>query len=103
MDLVAPMGSTIMSAHDGHVSYIGWLGPYGRAIEVTSEDGRVMTRYGHLRSYAAGLHVGQQVSQGSTLGQVGVSGVSTGPHLHFEVYVDGQHKNPAPFVGLRCR
>ena len=102
LDLVAPNGSPIMAAQDGIVGYIGWLGPYGRTVEISHEEGMI-TRYGHLRAWAPGLKTGQPIGLGEIIGQVGASGQATGPHLHFEVRIDDQPVDPARYLGLRCK
>jgi murein DD-endopeptidase MepM/ murein hydrolase activator NlpD len=101
VDLVAPFGSQIISANDGVISFIGWNGSYGRMVEIDHEDG-VTTRYGHLSKFSDKLHVGSRVSIGQTIGYIGSSGVSTGPHLHFEVRIYDVPKNPDPYIGLYC-
>ena len=103
IDLVAPMGSLIIAAESGIVKFIGWYSDYGRIIDIQHEDD-VVTRYAHLKSFAPNLKVGQTVTTGQTIGQVGVSGHSTGPHVHFEVRVKDRPVDPAPWLGLsRCR
>jgi len=103
IDLVAPMGSLIIAADSGVVKFIGWYNDYGRVVDIQHEDNNV-TRYAHLKSFAPNLKVGQTVTIGQTIGQVGVSGHSTGPHVHFEVHVKDYPVNPAPWLGLsRCR
>ncbi|CAB4123204.1 Peptidase M23 [uncultured Caudovirales phage] len=103
VDLVAPAGSVIMSAQSGVVTFVGWNGPYGRMVEITHEDG-ITTRYGHLKSWVTGLRPGMVVVQGQEIGRVGSSGTSTGPHLHFEVRVAGQHTDPVVWLGMKkCR
>src|SRR5258708_35230646 len=66
---------------------------YGNYLELRHANG-IRTRYGHLSKYAAGLHVGQRVTQSETIGYVGSTGLSTGPHLHYELIVNGQATNP---------
>lgn len=103
VDLVAPAGSVIISAQSGVVTFVGWNGPYGRMVEINHEDG-IITRYGHLKSFAPGIGLGAAVVQGQEIGRVGSSGVSTGPHLHFEIRIDGKHLDPLPWLGLKkCR
>ena len=101
VDLVAPFGSQIISANDGIITFIGWNGPYGRMIEINHENG-VITRYGHLSRFANNMHVGSSVSIGQTIGYIGSSGESTGPHLHFEIRINDVPINPDPYIGLFC-
>ena len=78
---------------DGIVTEAGRSGGYGNLIELRHANG-IRTRYGHLSRFAAGLHVGQRVSQEQTIGYVGSTGLSTGPHLHYEFLVNGRPTNP---------
>ncbi|MFN3927502.1 MAG: LysM peptidoglycan-binding domain-containing M23 family metallopeptidase [Pseudanabaenaceae cyanobacterium] len=81
IDLGAPMGTPVLSSLAGTVVYAGMAGAYGNLVEINHSD-RLITRYAHLS--AVGVRVGQTVVQGQTIGLVGSTGLSTGPHLHFE-------------------
>ena len=70
----------------------GWAGGYGNLIELRHPNG-YHTRYGHLRAFAKGIHPGAKVSISQTIGYVGSTGLSTGPHLHFEVIVNGRQRD----------
>ena len=72
----------------------GRYGNYGRLIKV-QHSGELATTYGHLHGFAKGLHAGSKVAKGQVIGYVGATGLATGPHLYFEVYVDGKRVNPA--------
>jgi murein DD-endopeptidase MepM/ murein hydrolase activator NlpD len=72
-----------MSAGDGTVESAGWSGGTGNLLVVRHRNG-ITTRYGHLRSFAAGVRRGTHVSQGQVVGYVGSTGLATGPHLHYE-------------------
>lgn len=91
IDLAAPAGSPILAPSPGVVSRAGWAGGYGIALFL-EHGGGIETRYGHL----ARLNVvaGQTVRAGDVLGFVGSTGLSTGPHLHYEVRVNGHPVNP---------
>lgn len=93
VDFAAPSGTPVRSVGDGAVIKAGYSGGYGRVIEVRHRDGMV-TRYGHLRGFAARLREGDVVAQGQVIGFVGSTGLSTGPHLHFETLVNGVSKEP---------
>jgi murein DD-endopeptidase MepM/ murein hydrolase activator NlpD len=93
VDYAAPMGTAIKAAGDGRVDFIGWKGGYGRAI-ILEHGGGISTLYGHMSRFARGLHNGERVKQGETIGYVGRSGAATGPHLHYEYRINGVHKNP---------
>ena len=93
VDWAAPSGTPILSAGSGTVIKRGWAGGYGRQIKIRHANGYV-TSYSHLRRFARGLKVGSRVRQGQRIGQVGTSGASTGPHLHYEVAVNGRRVNP---------
>lgn len=92
-DFAAPMGSKVRVTADGIVSVIGKQGGYGNVIMV-NHQGRYTTVYGHLSRFAQGLHKGQHVAQGDTIGYVGMTGLTTGPHLHYEFKVNGQQQDP---------
>ncbi len=92
LDLAAPMGSPIVAAADGRVVTAGWHGGYGRLVAIAHAGG-VETMYGHMSRIAAAA--GSYVRQGQIIGYVGSSGLSTGPHLHYEVLKNGRPVNPA--------
>jgi murein DD-endopeptidase MepM/ murein hydrolase activator NlpD len=91
IDFGAAWGSPIVAAADGQVVSAGWAGGYGREVKIAHGSGMV-TLYGHMSSIAAS--VGEPVRQGQVIGYVGSSGLSTGPHVHFEVRVNGQAVDP---------
>jgi len=93
MDYAADAGTPVRSIGDGVVIFAGQKGGYGNAIEVRHPNGFV-TRYGHLRSFASGIRKGARVTIGNTIGYVGMTGLATGPHLHFEVIVNGVQRDP---------
>ncbi len=93
VDFGAPTGTPIRAAGDGAVVSRGWKGGYGRYIRIRHRDG-YQTAYAHLSRYAKGLRQGRRVKQGQVIGYVGSSGRSTGPHLHYEVLVNGRQVNP---------
>ena len=95
LDIAAPSGTPIAAARSGTVIRAGWQSGYGNAVEI-SHGGGVSTHYGHLSSIA--VSEGQQVNQGEMIGRVGSTGNSTGPHLDFEVRVNGSKVNPAPYL-----
>lgn len=92
VDYAAPTGTPIKAAGDGVVTHVGRKGGYGKAVQLKHGQ-RYSTLYAHM-SRTANLSVGQRVEQGKTIGYVGQSGFATGPHLHYEFLVDGQHKDP---------
>ena len=91
VDLAASYGAPIAAAGPGKVVSAGWAGGYGREV-VIAHGGGIQTRYGHMSRLAA--QVGQMVSQGQVIGYVGSSGLSTGPHVHYEVLKNGRPVNP---------
>lgn len=95
IDFKGAYGSPIFAAATGDVTYAGWKGGYGKTVEITHANG-IVTRYAHLSRID--VAVGQFVDAGETLGGLGSTGRSTGPHLHFEVRVNGQPVNPRPFL-----
>ena len=92
IDYAARTGTPIMAAGDARVAFVGWKGGYGRAVILDHGGGRT-TLYGHMSRFGS-EHVGQRVAQGAVIGYVGMSGLATGPHLHYEFRVNGVHKNP---------
>lgn len=93
VDLAAPRGTPIKAAANGHVKFIGRQHGYGRLV-ILQNFGPYTTRYAHMLRFADHLHKGDFVRQGQTIGYVGESGEATGPHLHFEIRVDGVPKPP---------
>jgi murein DD-endopeptidase MepM/ murein hydrolase activator NlpD len=93
IDYAAPVGTPVRAAGDGRVSTRGLKGGYGRVV-VLEHGGGISTLYGHLSRFANGVNVGNRVAQGQVIGYVGMSGLATGPHLHYEYRVNGVHRNP---------
>jgi len=93
IDYAANTGTPVRAVAEGTVVRAGWSGGYGRMVELRHPDG-VVTRYGHLSQVAAGLEPGATVSQGTVIGAVGMTGLATGPHLHFELRVHGRATDP---------
>src|SRR5438309_911833 len=94
VDFAAAYGTPVRATADGIVARVGREdGGYGNVIDVRHPNG-IRTRYGHLSRFAPGLHTGERVAQGETIGYVGSTGLSTGPHLHYEFLVNGRPTNP---------
>lgn len=100
IDYPAPTGTKVYAAGAGKVSFAGRRGGYGNLVEITHDDGFI-TRYGHLSTIQ--VRKGQRVATGDYIGQVGSTGRSTGPHLHFEVRNSKNAVNPAPFLKAGTR
>ena len=92
-DFAAPMGTRVKVTADGVVTVAGKQGGYGNVVMV-NHQGHYTTVYGHLSRFALGLHKGQRVTQGEVIGYVGMTGLATGPHLHYEFRVNGQQRDP---------
>ncbi len=92
-DYAAPRGTPIKAAGDGKVVFAGRNGGYGNMVKI-SHGQTYETRYGHLRGFATGIRAGKRVRQGQIIGYVGSTGLATGPHLHYEFYVNGSVRNP---------
>jgi murein DD-endopeptidase MepM/ murein hydrolase activator NlpD len=92
-DYAAPTGTPVHAAGDGRISFAGVRGGYGKAIVLAHSDS-VSTLYGHMSRFARNLKVGSRVNQGEVIGYVGMTGLATGPHLHYEYLMNGVHKNP---------
>ncbi len=97
IDLSAPHGTPVVAADSGCVIRTGVLSGYGNLI-IINHGNNVSTLYGHLSSIGVGT--GQNVKRGQVIGRVGATGRATGPHLHFEVRIDGKHTNPLSYVHL---
>ena len=93
VDYAAPVGTPVKAAGSGKVAFVGIKGGYGKVVEL-AHPGGVRTVYGHLSAFARGLRPGQSVSQGQLIGKVGMTGLATGPHLHYEYLLNGVHKDP---------
>jgi murein DD-endopeptidase MepM/ murein hydrolase activator NlpD len=93
VDYAAPTGTPVRAAGDGRVKFVGRQGGYGNVIELEHGSG-VVTVYGHLSRFATNLRRGQKVEMAQVIGYVGMTGLATGPHLHYEYRVRGVHKNP---------
>ena len=94
MDFSASPGTPVYATGDGVVVKAGWETGYGNTIEVNHGFG-YLTRYAHLSAYK--VRPGQKVVRGEVIGAVGSTGKSTGPHLHYEVYVKGKVQNPVNY------
>src|SRR3984893_15937179 len=92
-DYAAPMGTPVHAASDGRVSFAGQRGGYGNAV-VLAHSNSVSTLYGHMSRFVRHIRVGTRVQQGDVIGYVGMTGLATGPHLHYEYLVNGVHKDP---------
>ncbi|HUF31154.1 MAG TPA: M23 family metallopeptidase [Gemmatimonadaceae bacterium] len=99
-DYAASSGTPVRTVGDGVVIFAGVRGGYGNAVEVRHPNGYV-TRYGHLRGFARGVRAGTRVSIAQTIGYVGATGLATGPHLHFEVLVNGVQRDPRKALASR--
>lgn len=93
VDYAAPVGSPVSAIGDGLVTFAGWKGPYGRLIYIKHKGG-FQSGYGHLSRFARGIRKGARVRQGQLIGYVGITGRTTGPHLHFEMKRWGKFVNP---------
>jgi len=97
VDYAAPHGTPIKSAGDGKVVLAGRKGGYGNTV-IIQHGNRYRTLYAHMQGFAKGVRNGSQVKQGQIIGYIGTTGLSTGPHLHYEFQVDGVHVDP---LGLK--
>jgi murein DD-endopeptidase MepM/ murein hydrolase activator NlpD len=97
VDISANIGSVVIAPADGFVTYADFLGGYGRAVMVDHGHG-ISTRYGHLGSFA--VAAGQHIHRGDIIGYVGLSGRSTGPHLHYEVRINDTPVNPYKYLRI---
>ena len=95
LDIGAPMGATIIAAAGGRIIYAGWYGGYGNAV-IVDHGANTVSLYGHCSQVFVG--VGQDVQRGQAIAAIGSTGVSTGPHLHFEVRVNGKPRDTTPLL-----
>jgi murein DD-endopeptidase MepM/ murein hydrolase activator NlpD len=95
IDIAAPRGTRIVAAYGGTVIAAGWRSGYGNTVEINHGNG-LTTMYAHNHTNL--VRVGQVVARGEVIAHVGSTGNSTGPHLHFEVRVNGAHVNPWSYL-----
>lgn len=95
IDIAAPMNVNVVAADFGRVMYSDWLGGYGKTI-IVDHGKSTSTLYAHLNIIS--VKEGDQVTRGQVIGKIGSTGQSTGPHLHFEVRLNGSHTNPWPYL-----
>ena len=93
VDFAAPVGTPIKATADGVITFAGRENGYGNVIKM-EHQGRYSTLFGHLSRFASGLRNGQRVKQGDIIGYVGMTGLTSGPHLHYEFKIDGEQRNP---------
>ncbi len=93
VDYGAPIGTPVKATGDGKVSMKGWGNGYGNMITI-QHGATYTTVYGHLSRFAHGIQAGSNVKQGDVIGYVGMTGLASGPHLHYEFRVKGQHVDP---------
>jgi murein DD-endopeptidase MepM/ murein hydrolase activator NlpD len=92
IDISASTGTPILAADSGMVVFCGWSGNYGNMIKIDHGGGNMVTLYAHLSAF--NVDVGDTVNKGDVIGYVGSTGYSTGPHLHYEIIVNGESVNP---------
>jgi murein DD-endopeptidase MepM/ murein hydrolase activator NlpD len=97
VDYAAPIGTPVRAAGDGVIRFAGVMGGYGNLVEIEHSHS-ITTVYGHLSHFAHGMRTGTRVSQGTVIAFVGMTGLATGPHLHYEYRVNGVFKNPQTVV-----
>jgi murein DD-endopeptidase MepM/ murein hydrolase activator NlpD len=93
VDFAAPMGTPAKATADGQVAFKGTQSGYGNVV-ILQHAGNLSTVYGHLSHFAKGLHKGERIRQGDVIGYVGMTGLATGPHLHYEFRVNGMQHDP---------
>jgi murein DD-endopeptidase MepM/ murein hydrolase activator NlpD len=102
VDWTNAVGTPILAAGNGSIIKAGWTAGYGRHVEIQHANGYVTT-YSHLAGFARGLVEGAHVNQGQVIGYLGDTGLSTGPHLHYEVIVNGRYVDPLGIKLARTR
>jgi hypothetical protein len=102
IDWAAPIGTPIFAAGNGTVIEAGWDTGYGRRVEIQHANGYVTT-YNHMSGFGRGVVEGVHVVQGQTIGYLGETGLATGPHLHYEVIINGNFVDPMAIKLARTR
>ena len=102
IDYAARRGTPIVAAGSGKIIFAGRLGSYGKLVKIRHNDG-YETRYAHMKSFRRGIKRGKRVKKGQTIGYVGSTGRSTGPHLHFELRKHGRAMNPLRVVQVTTK
>jgi len=97
VDYAAPSGTPIRASGDGRITARGWQSGYGNVVQI-DHGNHVSTVYGHMSRFGTGIANGTRVRQGQVIGYVGMTGLATGPHLHYEFRVNGAHRDPLRFV-----
>lgn len=97
VDFAAPSGTPVSAISSGEVTLASYAGQAGISVRI-KHSGNVESEYFHLKSIASGVRVGSRVEQGKIIGFVGSTGLSTGPHLHFGIKINGNHVNPLPVL-----
>lgn len=93
VDMAAPTGTRVKASGDGKVAFMGKKGGYGNVVILNHPNG-ISTVYGHLSRFSDAIRKGDVVNQGDIIGYVGMTGLATGPHLHYEFLVNGNHRDP---------
>jgi murein DD-endopeptidase MepM/ murein hydrolase activator NlpD len=93
VDWAAPLGTPIYASGNGLIDKVGWESGYGKYIRIRHSNG-YETAYGHMTAFARSIQPGARVRQGQVIGYVGSTGLSTGPHLHYEILVNGRFVDP---------
>ena len=94
VDYAAPTGTRVKATADGAVDFVGVQRGYGNVV-ILRHQGKYTTYYGHLKGFASGVRKAMRVAQGDTIGYVGMSGMATGPHLHYEFRINDVQQNPS--------
>lgn len=97
VDYAAPIGTRVRATADGLIKTVGSMRGYGNVVVIRHPNG-YETLYAHLSAFGSGIRPGARVSQGAVIGFVGMTGLATGPHLHYELRVDGEHRDPLKVV-----
>jgi murein DD-endopeptidase MepM/ murein hydrolase activator NlpD len=93
VDFAVPIGTPVMAAGEGVINFMGWANGYGNFVLINHSNGYA-TAYGHLSRFAAGMHKGTHVRQGQVFAYSGMTGMATGPHVHYEIRINGTQVNP---------
>jgi murein DD-endopeptidase MepM/ murein hydrolase activator NlpD len=102
IDFAAPIGTPIYASGDGVITFVGWKGGYGKMVSIR-HNSEFATNYGHMSRYSKSAKIGTRVKQREIIGYIGITGLSSGPHLHYELTRNGKKINPRSIKGIASK
>ena len=95
IDYAAGYGTPVRASASGVVVFAGWRGGFGRAVDIRHGNGSITSQYAHLSGFGPGVSVGKSIKQGAVVGYIGATGLATGPHLDYRIFMNGEPVNPS--------